>query len=322
MWSSGKIVWGALLSLAVAIAPLVASGQYSNGPEIHLNVLAVDKTSQPQTSLSPSVFHVFEDGIERPITSIAASDAPVSLALLIDCSNSMSEKHGVIKAVATAVTQTMPPGSEVMAVTFNERAWLDLPFTPTESAPLSFLDHLEANGGTALTDAIITSEYYFRDHVRNARRALIVFSDGMDNASSSTFVDASRSLQWPGAPTVYFARLPDPSVDGFEKRFSKRVTEVLASAGGGLALVPGKNQDPTDFGVKIAELIRSQYVLTFTTSDPEFKEISHKVDIRLADNSLKFKLLFQPSYSAPLPWTGGSWTGNPGPLADDPSLPF
>jgi VWFA-related protein len=273
--------------------------QFARWPEVHLNVLVIDKSDQPQVALDKSAFHVFEDAIERPLESIIARDAPVSLALLIDTSHSMLDSRAILTEVVTAVTRAMPPGSEVMAVLFNDQASVVLPFTPTDPFPLSFLNHLEAQRGTVLYDAIMVTEAYVAKNARYAKSALVVFSDGMDNHSSSSLPDALRSLQWPGAPAFYFVRLPDPNANGFEKRFSKTAVQLLVSAGGGLSLVSGKDQDPAALGTGIAALIRSQYVLAFTTTDPASNGRSHKLEVRLPGQSTKLKICVMPSYFAP-----------------------
>lgn len=131
---AGKIV--GLLSLAFGVSQAALSQvgapapQGHRWPNIDLNILVVDKSGQPQAPIDRSAFHLFENGAERPIDSVTAGDVPVSLALLIDTSGSTYGNRNTISAVATAIIRSLPPGSEVMAVLFAEKAYIDLPFTP------------------------------------------------------------------------------------------------------------------------------------------------------------------------------------------------
>ena len=275
------------------------AGQIPRWPEINLNALVVDKSGQPQVPLDKSTLRVYEDGVERPLKSITAGDAPVSLALLIDTSGSMREKRASVAEVAAAIIRAMPPGSEVMAVLFNVQPYFYLPFTSTDPAPLSFLNRQDFRDGTVLYDSIALTEGYISKNARYATRALVVLSDGEDDASRSSLPDAVRSLLWPGAPTVYFALLPNPDSGYNEKRHSKLAAEILVSAGGGLSLVADKKQVPAALGAKIAALIRSQYVLAFTTADPAPNGMNHKVEVRLAGQTVKVRICAMPSYFAP-----------------------
>lgn len=108
----GRTVGLLLLAFAVSQSALsqagTQAGQDHRWPNIDFNVLVVNKSGQPQASLDKSAFHVFENGAERPIESVTAGDAPVSLALLIDTSGSTYGNRDTIRAVATAVIRSLP----------------------------------------------------------------------------------------------------------------------------------------------------------------------------------------------------------------------
>jgi Ca-activated chloride channel family protein len=252
-------------------------------PNIDLNVLVVDKSGQPQSSLNKSAFHVFENGVERPTESVTADDAPVSLALLIDTSGSTYRNRDTMRALATAVIRSLPPGSEVMAVLFADKAYIDLPFTPTRSAPLTFLNRLDARGPTALYDALVATEDYIAVKAHYSKRALVVLSDGDDNDSKLSLQQAVRRIEeMPDAPTIYFTEMPNSRAKGTEKRHSQRAASLVTSVCGGLAIIPDKNEDASALSARLTALISSQYVLTFigagTAPDPRFHKLSVRVD--------------------------------------------
>jgi Ca-activated chloride channel family protein len=252
-------------------------------PKVDLNVLVVDKSGQPPAPLDKSAIHVFEDGVERPIESMTSDDLQVSLALLIDTSGSTYGDRKTIVGVVTAVIKFLPPGSEVMAVLFADKAFIDLPFTPAAPPPLAFLDRLDSRGPTAFYEALVATENYIAAKAKNSRRALVVLSDGSDNDSTLNLAQTIRRIeQQQSAPTLYFVGTPEPRAHFDEKIHSRRVIRLQTSQVGGFEIVPEKNEDAATLSTRITALIRSQYVLTFTAAraapDERFRKLEVRVD--------------------------------------------
>jgi Ca-activated chloride channel family protein len=307
-WKRGAL-WGvatiALLAVSASGKPL--SGQSDaasrpatpvandSWPEVNLNVVVLDKQGVPQ-KVNEREFQLFEDDAERPLHFLGSADSPVSLALIIDTSGSMYNRQGSITAAVHAILNGLPNGSEVMAVLFADEAFLDLPFTPASGIDYSFLDRLNARGGTTLYDTVVEAEKYFAAHARYVRRAIVLISDGGDNSSHSPRADAIRSLQWPGAPTLYSLHLPDTEVSGVGTRHGKLAMELFAKAGGGVSFTP-KEKDFAPAIARLADMIRSQYVLHFTTADPARDGRAHKLEVRLPIKDVEVHAL--PVYCAP-----------------------
>jgi VWFA-related protein len=264
-------------------------------PDVNLNVVVLDKHGAPQT-VDEHQFHLFEDGNERPLQFHSSPDSPVSLALIIDSSGSMYGRTGSVAAVVNAIVKDLPSGSEVMAVSFDMSAHLDLEFAPATQADLSFLGRLDNRGGTALYDAIVVTEKYFSAYARCPKRAVVLLSDGEDNSSKSKLSDATRSLQWPGAPAFYSFVLPDTEVSGVETGHDRAAMEGLAWAAGGLALTP-KQKEFMPAITRLADVIRDQMVVQFTAADPARDGNAHKIELRLPDKNLQIHVL--PEYFAP-----------------------
>jgi Ca-activated chloride channel homolog len=266
-------------------------------PDINLNVLVVDKSEQPDTTLDKSAVRLFEDGVERQVASAATGDAPVSLALLIDTSGSANSAMGSSESLTAAIIQELPKGSEVMAVLFADEASIGLPFTSAPPVPLSFLNRLKGHGGTALYDALLATEAYVEIHAKFARRSIVVLSDGEDTASRHNLQDAVRSVQEPGTPMIYFVAQWDSRALASERSRTERNVRSIVSAAGGVMILPSKKQDATSIGAHTASLIRSQYSIVFTTSDPATDGKSHKLELRVERPNLK--IITMPLYFAP-----------------------
>jgi VWFA-related protein len=231
------------------------------------------------------------------LAAVTAGDAPVSLALLIDTSGSAKSSIAATTPLTTSIIQALPNGSEVMAILFADGASVGLPFTSAPSVPLSFLNQVQGHGGTAFYDALIATEAYIGAHARFARRSIVVLSDCEDDASRHNLQDAVRSLQEPGTPTVYFVVQWDSRAMASEKSRTETKIKSLVSANGGIMILPNKKQDATLLGGHIASLIRGQYSVVFTASDPATDGKSHKLEVRVERPSLRISAM--PLYFAP-----------------------
>ena len=262
-------------------------------PEINLNVVVLDKHGTPQ-KVDAAGFQLSEDGAKRPFGLRESAESPISIGFIVDISGSMHNSLGPIVTVVNGVVKGLPEGSEVMVVAFNETAFLDLPFTPVSKADLSFLWVLPTRSVTTLYDSTIEAEKYFAAHAHYLRRALVLIGDGGDNASRSGLADAIRSLQRPGAPTFYSYFVPN---DFVESRHNKRAMELLAMGGGGVVFTAPKDKNYAPTAARLADMIRSQYVLSFTAADPASDGNAHKLDVRLPTKDLQVMTL--PIYYAP-----------------------
>lgn len=299
----------ALLSIAAgAIALPAQSGSDASNPaipsadnswpEFNLNVVVLDKNGAPQ-NVDEHQFQLFEDGAERPLRFLGSPDSPVSLALVIDSSGSIYKRKPAIVAAVTAIVKALPPDSEVTAVLFANYAFLDLPLTPVSQVSFSFLDHLDTRGGTTLYDTIVATESYFIPRARHARRAMVILSDGIDNASHVSMADAFSSMEQPGAPMVYVC---PPSTANFlqtQKMVGLITMSGLAKWGGGVGF--NLDPDPAAAAAQVSAAIRSQYVLQFTAAHPARDAKKHKLKLLLPDRDLKIRAL--PQYFAPTPKT-------------------
>ena len=266
-------------------------------PEVNLNVLVLDKSGAPQ-KIDEQAFQLFEDRAERPLRFPASVDSPVSVALLIDSSGSIYKRKPEIVSAVTAIIKALPVDSEVAAVLFANQAYLDLPLTPVSKVDFSFLDRLQPNGRTSLLDAVIATEDYLGGNAKYVRRALVILSDGEENASGNSASAALGGILLPGAPTIYACRVRDPRRtlnDLTESARGHKMLEFLAKMGGGPTF--NLDPDPAASAAQIAADIRNQHVLQFTAADPAHDGKLHKLEVRLPVKDLQVHVL--PAYLAP-----------------------
>jgi Ca-activated chloride channel family protein len=147
-----------------------------------VNVTVTDPYDRLVTGLEPDNFRVFENNIEQEIQYFSSEDIPISIGVIFDISGSMTNKVGKAKEAALQFFKTANQEDEFFLVGFNERAELLSTFTTSVEDLQSHLLSASAKGRTALLDAIYLGLSKMRT-ARNAKRALLIISDGGDNRS-------------------------------------------------------------------------------------------------------------------------------------------
>jgi Ca-activated chloride channel family protein len=207
-------------------------------------------------------FTVYEDGKPQTISLFADEDAPATVGLIIDSSVSMLPISDRVIAGATAFAAENHPDNDLFAIAFNEQRWpaLDVraPFTSDADVLRAGLRRVvQPRGRTALFDAIRAGLDY-AERGRHPRKALVVLSDGGDNASLATFDDVVQKTQSLNT-VIYGVALVDPVGEGARPEILRR----LARSTGGEALSPKDIDDVQSALSRIAQDIRRSYTLGY-----------------------------------------------------------
>jgi Ca-activated chloride channel homolog len=127
-------------------------------------------------------FEVLDDGQPRKIEDFRSDLAGISVALLFDVSGSMENNLASAREAATHVLSWLDAGDEAAVFTFDTRVDEVLPFTVDLKVLPASMGLVTPFGATSLHDAIARmAEQVGKREGR--RRAVIVFTDGSDNAS-------------------------------------------------------------------------------------------------------------------------------------------
>ena len=227
-----------------------------------------DALGAPVTNLNRSNFRISENGVEQKISYFAQEDAPVSIGLLTDASGSMKNKMRKLLQAATAFFKTTNPEDEFFLVEFGDRARLTVPFTKEPSEIFNRMAKLHPQGQTSLLDAIQVGTTHMKK-ARNAKKALVVLSDGGDNCSRRTVSEIKRTVA-ESDTTIYAMGIFDREymIDHpeEEKNGPRLLEELTGHTGGTLHFVEKLDDLPriSDF---ISRQLRSQYLLGFAPLD-------------------------------------------------------
>ena len=273
------------LMIAGALAPQAnarsrSAGQFASGVslvEVYANVF--DAQGQPVTGLTADDFQVSEDGESQRITTFAAGEFPLSVAIGIDRSFSMAgPRLALAKSAARIFLDALRPGDQAMVVAVGSEHGIVAPLSSDRATARAAIDRLEPWGTTPLYDATLAA----LDAIQPAkgRRALLLISDGTDRYSGTTaaeLLDEVRRrdvLIYPIA--IGGARPP--------------IFAELSTATGGRTLFA---RDPREMqsGVStIARDLRQQYLIGYApTRALDAEPAWHAIEVRVRQPNLRVR---------------------------------
>ncbi len=247
-----------------------------------LNVTVTDPYNRLVTGLEPDNFRVFEDNIEQEVVTFSAEDVPISIGVIFDFSGSMSNKVGKAREAAVQFFKTANQQDEFFLVSFNERAELSSSFTNSVEDLQSRMMLTAPKGRTALLDALYLGLSQMRG-AHNAKRALLILSDGGDNHSRYNESDIKRLVK-EADTQLYAIGIFDPI--GSRNRSPEELagpsllSEVTEMTGGRVFNVERLEELP-DIASKIGMELRNQYVLGYRPSNKAHDARWRKVKIKL-----------------------------------------
>jgi VWFA-related protein len=174
---------------------------------VNLNLNIVNRKPAPGvTQLVQKDFAVFEDGVPQEISFFASVDTPFDLVLLLDISGSTSDKIGLIRKSAKRFVDAARPVDRIAIFAFTSEILVVSKFTDDHKALKKSIDDIEKPfGGTNFWDALrfVLEHVAGQSRVENRRSAVVVMTDGVDNAlpgvdgegSMTSFEDLLKIVQ-------------------------------------------------------------------------------------------------------------------------------
>jgi Ca-activated chloride channel homolog len=223
--------------------------------EVYASV--TDASGEPVKGLRQADFTVFEDGEVQTITTFAAGEFPLTVALGVDRSWSMAgEKLANAKTAAESFLGLLKPADRSMVVAISAEAEVIAPLSTDRSAQLTAVRRLDPWSTTALHDAIVAS--LDRLDPEPGRQALIVFSDGADRYSEAAPGDVLARARRSNALVYPIA---------FGKTRPPFMAELAVLTGGRSFLLKDTRElEPTLS--TIARELRHQYLLGYAPATP------------------------------------------------------
>ena len=254
------------------------------------------------TDLLKDNFRVSEDNVEQKITYFAKDDAPISIGVLLDTSGSMRNKVHRSSEAAATFFQTANPQDEFFLIEFNDRPTLTVPFTNDPDELYRHVKHAHPFGRTSLLDAVHMASIQMKQ-ARNARKAILIISDGGDNRSRFTARQVRDDVLESDMQTYAIGIFEADSTRKLtaEEQHGPDLLEELAEATGGRHYrVDDIDQLATVAG-RVSTDLRNQYLLGYTSSnegrDGKYRQV--KVNVT-ANGAANLRTYYRRGYYAPL----------------------
>jgi Ca-activated chloride channel homolog len=277
------IVGPVLLCALYGLLPAGTGAQSSISVTTELVVLPVSVTDSKGTFVSGlrlENFRVLEDGRPQKITLFADEDNPITVGLIVDHSRSMGPKlPGVAEAVLT-FAHSSNSEDEMFVVDFGDSVSIEhmggKDFTSDPKELEQAVAAVTARGRTALYDAIIQG----LDQLRRGRRdkkALVIVSDGGDNASAHKFGDVLDLARRSHAVIYAIGLVGDRSEEE-----NPEVLKKLCRETGGIAFFPRPEESVPDISKRIARDLREQYTLAYAPEKKAKTEAFRKIAVEVS----------------------------------------
>ena len=255
---------------------------------VNVNVAVTDSHGRAVDGLRREEFHVFDDGIERPITSYASNEDPSQVVLMIESGTAdfLLEQFGRSPFLsADALLDKISVSDRLAIVTYSDHAYVSMDFTPNGPAVRVALRNLNfqlsraavGSNSLNLSSSLAAVLYWLKP--MPGKKVVILLSTGIDTSlpENRQFVD--EELKTSDIPILAVSVLGDfrkspahgsSSADDREgQRFVKGMFDAeqwlqqIARATGGRAWLPENVKEFDEAYDDIGQLIRAEYSVGF-----------------------------------------------------------
>jgi VWFA-related protein len=289
----------AVVALTALAHPASAQEPSFRTASADLVVLPVQVTDRPDhyvADLNKSHFVVYDNDRRVELEFFSAEDTPVTVGLVVDSSSSMRHKLADVVAGAISFAKSSNQDDEVFAMSFNDDVRNVTPRgTFLRAGDLVGLNHaltsLVAEGRTSMYDALMAGLNRLKTGTR-PRKALLLVSDGGDNASTATLDLVLNEARASNAAIYTIGIFDDLDLDK-----NPKVLKAIATATGGERYLPRSPGTLVQTCVQIAREIRQGYTLAYVPPDRD--GLYHRVRVEATGASgRKLNVRTRPGYFA------------------------
>ena len=267
-----------------------------------INVSVTDPLNRFVTGLEKENFKLYEDKVEQQIRSFSSEDAPISIGLVFDTSGSMGPKLQKSREAAADFFQTANPADEFFLIRFSDRPELVSPFTTDTDKIQSALTFTQSKGRTALLDGVYLAMNQMKK-ARNARKALLIISDGGDNSSRYTESEIKNSVREADVQIYAIGIFESAGARNRtpEEAMGPSLLNDLAEQTGGRSYAVENPSELPDIAAKIGVELRNEYIIGYTPRNQERDGKYRRVQVKLVQprGLPPLKANFRLGYYAP-----------------------
>jgi VWFA-related protein len=267
--------------LLVTVMPGRSSAQEQGFGTIKVNVHLIevyatifDHSGRYIDGLNRDNFEVYEDGKPQHIASFETNTQGISVAILLDTTGSMAQALPRVKNSIVRFIDQLDDNDAVGIYTFDQNLVVRQEFTTDKDAAKRAVLRTRAEGETALFDALAEVSQELAG--RRGKKAIVVFTDGDDNASALSANAAINRAKKLGIPLYAIAE-----GEATHSANLKKVLEDLSQRTGGTSYQAKKPEDIENVFQDIAGDLRHLYMLSYQPSAASPDGKWRKIDLEV-----------------------------------------
>ncbi|HKV41562.1 MAG TPA: VWA domain-containing protein [Blastocatellia bacterium] len=294
---------------------------------VQVPVVVSDEGGRYITDLNKNDFQLFEDGSSQTIELFASIDQPFSVELLLDSSGSTMDQLNQIKAAALAFISNLRATDRVMVISFDDSVHIQCDFTNNRETLRRAVESVAPGQFTQVYEAVYTAVWE-KLHPMRGRKAVIVFTDGIDTASSEISQDDTLDAVSDSEDVLVYpirystrgdvesrmardqgknrgqgiAKGADESAEDRSLRLDRvyraadEYLQELAGISGGVLERADTLNDLNGAFARIADELRHQYLLGYYPTNRHLDGSDRRITVRVARPGVRVRA--RPSYRA------------------------
>lgn len=273
-------------------------------------------------------FRVLEDGVPQKLTGITLGEAPMTIAMVVEFSNRYQSFYSYTwfetLQAAYGFVQTLRPDDYLAIIAYDLRSQILSDFTTDRQKTAEAMSRLRipAFSESNMYDAVVDTAQRMQEI--EGRKAIVLISSGVDTFSRLNFDKTRKALQDAGVP-VYAVGLMQNirermdaagymgSIERLDFLQADNQMRTFAKETGGMSFFPRFDGEFRGIFQSIAQVLRSNYVLTYNPSnqarDGKVRKIKVEIvnpetnePLRINDDkgkAIKYQILAKSGYTAP-----------------------
>lgn len=241
---------------------------------VEVYATVVDERGHFVDGLTAEAFRVLDNGKEQKLKHFESDAESMHCAILLDTTGSMSGALPRLKNSVIDFIRNLGPDDYVAVYTFTEQLQIQQDFTQDKDAAMRAVLRLRAGGRTALFNALSEAAQTMRD--QPGKKAMVVFTDGDDNASILNSDAAVNRARVEGVPLFTVAEgeaLDCPDL--------KKILLNLSNTTGGAAFDVDDEKGMDAIFQRISSQLHHMYLLAYTpTIGPQEKDW-RRIDVQV-----------------------------------------
>ena len=285
---------------------------------VNVGVIVTDARGNFVERLRREDFHIFDNGVEQPITEFAPVDDPAQVLLLVEAGPAVYFLQDTHLYTASALLDGLSPGDRVALARYAEAPLTLLDFTVDRSAAQDALSGVRFNLGFGQLNLSASLNGVLDWLARvPGKKTIVLLSTGVDTSPPAT-IDLLQSRLQTGDVRILCVSLSAPlrnGKDGARKQIQQTQQAfaaadarllAIADATGGRVFFPENAKAFQETYRQISQLVRHEYSLAFPppVSDGAVHRLKVTVDSPEGSNKGKppgYRVDHRKAYRAPSP---------------------